>query len=137
MNFLVYETTTGAIVRSGQCQDDMLDSQSRSGETAIEGEADDATQYVDSGVVSSRPTITATWSKLEVIANGSDTTTLGSSLPNPTEVFVFVPDGAVAPEMEIVTSGTFSFATPIVGSYTINVIPPFPYQPHTQIITAI
>ncbi|WP_025041034.1 hypothetical protein [Nitrosospira briensis] len=137
MNYIVYETTTGAIVRSGECQDDMLDDQARVGETAIEGEADDTTQYVDGGLVASRPEITALWNKTEVAANGSDTATLGTSLPNPTEVSVSVPDGAVAPETEIVTSGTFSFATPIAGSYTINVIPPFPLRPHTQIIAAI
>lgn len=137
MNFIVYETVTGAIVRSGQCQDDMLDIQSRSGETAIEGEADDETQYVDDGVISSRPEITATWNKIEITADGSDIATLGASLPNSTIVLVSVPDGAITPDAEIVTTGTFQFATPIAGTYTVAVTPPFPYQPHTQIITAI
>lgn len=137
MNYVVYRDSDGSIVRAGKCPDDELENQALTGETAIEGEADDTTQYVYSGIVSSRPEIAATWDKIEITANGSDTATLGSSLPNPTIVFVSVPDGAIPPDVETVTTGIFEFATPIAGTYTLIVTPPFPYQPHTQIITAI
>src|SRR5690348_6776363 len=55
MRFIVYETTSGKILRTGECHDDMLDAQARVVEAAIEGEADDVTQYVSGGIVTARP----------------------------------------------------------------------------------
>lgn len=137
MKFIVYNNTTGAILRTGECPDADLALQAQTGETAIEGEANDATQYIDGGSVVSRPALTAVWNKSSVTANGSDTATFGSTLPNPTIVTVVVPDGAETPPAETVTIGTFSFATPVAGEYTITVSPPFPYKPIIKTITAI
>lgn len=136
MKFIVYRDSDGAILRSGECPDDTLSLQAQTDETAIEGEANDSTQYISGGVVTARPTLTATWNKTTITANGSDTATFGSTLPNPTTVTVGVPVSATAPEAEQVTTGTFSIATPISGEYTVTVMPPFPYMPVTQVITA-
>lgn len=136
MNFIVYNNTTGIILRVGECHEDILANQAQIGETAIEGVANDETEYISGGIVASRPAITATWDKTAVTANGSDTATLGATLPNPTVVIVSVPDGVISPEPEEVTTGSFTFATPISGEYTVVVTPPAPYLKHTQVITA-
>lgn len=138
MKFIVYKNSNGMIVRYGDCQDDMLAEQAETGETAMEGEAEDTTQYISAGVITARPALTATWNKTTITANGVDQATFGSGLPNPTSVMLTtVPDGAHLPEEpEEVTTGTFTFATPISGAYTIIVTPPFPYIPVTQEIVA-
>lgn len=138
MKFIIYKTSTGIILRTGECPDDMLGSQALTGETAIEGEANDETQYISGGAVTVRPDITfvASWNKTTVSANGVDTATFGPGLPNPTSVSVQVPNGATTPTDEIVTGGTFSFATPIAGEYVVTVVPPLPHMPYSQLIIA-
>jgi hypothetical protein len=136
MKFIVYRNSDGMILRTGEFQEGVLASQAGAGETAISGTADDILEYISGGSVTSRPVISATWNKTSIIANGIDSAILGSALPNPTSVLVSVPPGATLPPEEIVVTGSFSFATPIAGSYTIKVIPPFPYQPHEQVIIA-
>lgn len=137
MKFIVYRNSDGMIMRTGECSDSDASLQASVNETVIEGEADDEEEYILAGVVTLRPELTAAWDKTSVVASGIDTATLGSSLPNPTQVAVTVPEGASIPEAEEVTEGIFIFATPIAGTYTVTVLPPFPYQPHTQVITAI
>lgn len=136
MKFIVYKTSNGMILRSGECPDSDLALQASTGEAAIEGEANDDTHYIVGGVVTARPALTATWNKTTVGANGIDTATFGLNLPNPTQVLVTVPDGAVTPVPENVTTGTFSFATPVAGEYTVYVNPPFPYKPTSKTIKA-
>lgn len=136
MNYVVYKNSNGQILRVGECNAEDFENQALTGQTVIEDSADDREHYISGSAVTSRPTITATWDKTSVTANGSDTATLGSTLPNPTSVSVAVPDGAVTPDDEVVTGGTFSFATSIAGNYIINVTPPFPYLSHTQVIVA-
>lgn len=137
MKFIVYSDLDGRILRVGECVDALFDSQSLSGESVIEGEANDEEEYILAGVITPRPEITAIWNKTAISADGADTATFGSTLPNPTDISVMVPDGAISPEVETVTSGTFEFATPIVGEYTLSIVPPFPYQPISQVITAV
>lgn len=138
MQFIVYRNTDGMILRTGECLFEVLSLQAQTGETAIGGEADDATEYINTTnqSVIARPSLTATWNKTTITANGTDTATLGSSLPNPTIVTVDVPTGAVLPDPEEVTAGSFSLATTISGDYTVRIYPPFPYMSITQVITA-
>ena len=51
MNFFVYNIYTGEILRMGNCSEDMISLQAQSGETVIEGTANDHTQYIIDGVV--------------------------------------------------------------------------------------
>lgn len=137
MKYIVYRDSDGAILRTGDCPDDVLSLQAQTGETAIEGEADDDTHYIVAAVVTERPTLTATWDKTTITADGVDQATLGSTLPNPTNLMVtVVPEGVQQPDPEEVTTGTFTFATPVAGEYTILVTPPFPYIAVTQVIIA-
>jgi hypothetical protein len=47
MTFIVYETATGIIKRTGVCQEHMLDAQAHEGESAMEGYlADDPSEYI-------------------------------------------------------------------------------------------
>jgi hypothetical protein len=55
MNFIVYQTSDGCILRTGQCDAADLASQALPGQVAIEGIADDRTQYIKDGVVTARP----------------------------------------------------------------------------------
>lgn len=137
MKFVVYKNFNGMILRAGECPDDWLSSQANTGETAMEADADDANYYISGGSIAARPTLSAVWNKTTITANGADQAIFGSGLPNPTTVSVtVVPEGVQIPDPEDVTTGTFSFATPIAGAYTVIVTPPFPYIPVTQVITA-
>lgn len=52
-NFVVYNSA-GEILRTGRCQDADFASQAGEGESVIEGTADDTTQHIIDGVVSSK-----------------------------------------------------------------------------------
>jgi len=138
VKFIVYRNSDGMILRSGETLWETLSLQAQAGETATSDDADGATQYINvsTGAVTTRPTLTATWNKTSITANGSDTAIFGSTLPNPTTVIVGVPVSATTPEAEQVTTGTFSITTTIAGEYTVTITPPFPYIPVTQVITA-
>ncbi len=49
--FIVYNTTTGKIERTGQCQDSLFDNQAGVGESVMEGVADDIHQKIIDGNV--------------------------------------------------------------------------------------
>lgn len=137
--YVVYVTASGEVLRTGNCLDDDLALQAGTGETAVQDTANDATEYYPSGVKTTRPLITsvATWDTTSITANGTAKATLGSSLPNPSTVFITPPAGlglpAVAPQT--VTDGTFRLSTTVPGAYTVTVRA-FPYQDYTVTINA-
>ena len=51
MNYIVYKTKSGEILRTGTCPPEMAAIQASDGETVIEGTANDITQYIVDGVV--------------------------------------------------------------------------------------
>ena len=138
-NFVVYKTTTGEILRTGTVPDDMLTIQAGAGETAVEAIADPATEYYSVGVKTARPLLmtVATWSALTLVANGTATVTLGSTLPNPTKITVTPPPnlGIAAIPEQTVTDGSFVLSTTVAGAYTVTA-KAFPYQDYTVTINA-
>lgn len=134
--YVVYDTASGRVKRLLNCEPSHISANVQTGESSLEGVADSQTQYISGGAITARPSITATWNKTTIAANGADAAVLGATLPNPTTVSVKVPAGAVSPSDETVTGGSFSLATPIAGSYAVTVTPPFPTRVHTQTITA-
>jgi len=72
-NYIVYDPTSGEILRSGACQDSVFEIVAQDGESAIEGMGTSATHYIDSNgslaryedsvatTKSSWPTYTAEW----------------------------------------------------------------------------
>lgn len=139
MNFVVYNTSTGAIQRSGMCPASEVGLQAASGESVLEGSANDLTQYVSGGSLSSRPLLStvATWNKTALSPNGTDQATLGSGLPNPTTISITPPPNlGISPIADqIVTTGSFSFTTTVMGDYVVTARS-FPYQDYTVTIKA-
>lgn len=137
MNFAVYKTTTGEILRIGKVPDDMLTIQAGTGETVVEAVADPATEYYLAGVKTARPLLTtvATWSTLTLVANGVATATLGATLPNPTKINITPPANlGIAPIAEqTVVDGSFVLSTTVAGAYKVTA-KAFPYQDYTVTI---
>jgi hypothetical protein len=63
--YLVHDAT-GRILRTGQCPQEMVQLQAMDGNTALEGQASDLTDYVSNGVVLPRPVNPATLSGLQL-----------------------------------------------------------------------
>jgi len=115
--FIVYEDTTGKIIRRGKCHPDAVSAQaSETGESSLEtlGLIDADTNYVSSSVVTSRASNPATLSGSTIIANGVDTLTL-SNIPNPTTVKI---TGPISSEVEV-TDGTLDITVDEPGAYTL------------------
>lgn len=88
IHYFVHDAS-GEIVRTGTCPRGMLRIQNRSGETALEGMADDATQYYDvrDKVLRQKPVIEPVIDKEYVVADGIDEISL-SGLPVPCVVHI-------------------------------------------------
>ncbi len=130
-DFIVYETATGRILRSGICGHlDVVNQAQGGGETAIEGRASDVTEYFDivEGVIKSRPVIEATMSKTEIVADGVDELVI-SPLPIPTTV-------RVQGNEVIVMDGSLEFSTSLAGPLDFR-LDAFPYQDKTLIGRAV
>ena len=80
-------------------------------------------------ILAMRPTLPATWDKVEIIADGADTAVLTVAVP---EFTVYV-DGQL---VGVVTDQTFEFAVDTAGAYRI-VIDQAPYLPYTEVIAAL
>lgn len=103
MKFLVYDNATGHILRTGCCPDDHLGMQASAGETAIEGEADDAMHYIRDGLVTDKMAIAATLSGTTI-----------SGLPIPATVTV---EGV----RYDVTDGVAELSFNLPGTYQVKV----------------
>lgn len=51
MNYIVYQTNTGEILRTGVCSPDTFALQKHGNESVLEGTANDETQHVENGWV--------------------------------------------------------------------------------------
>lgn len=58
MNIIIYDNI-GRILRTVSCPDFLAEAQCRAGEVYLEGQANDATQYILNGAVTDRPTMQA------------------------------------------------------------------------------
>lgn len=128
MRFMVYDTASGVVLRSGQCPEELLAIQAGAGETAIEvptGIDEPEDYYMSVGEPVAKPLITtvATWSTLAITANGVSAATLGAGLPNPSTVVIRPPAdlGIANIANQIVTDGTFNLTTTVPGDYTVKV----------------
>lgn len=120
-SFIVYDTRTGRIKRTGICPIDMMDLQAdvSNYEIIMEGEANDAIHYILNGVLTMRPENPSTIDKTTMAANGVEITTI-SNIPNPSTVEIL----PIA--MYTVTDGTLQFTIDTPGEYKITVRG-FPY----------
>lgn len=74
--FTVYDTTTGEILRVGECPSYMVADQPGTGEDVLEEYGDYDTQYVVAGALTPRPSVAASIDKTEIQADGFDTATI-------------------------------------------------------------
>jgi len=119
MKYIVYKESTGEILRTGSCPDDMLSIQAGAGEIAIEGIAKDATQYINTetqAIIDKFP-IPCSINKTTMAADGVDTVII-SSLPNPS--LIHIKDEG---RWEI-TDGEFQFTVDTPGVYRITISSP-------------
>jgi hypothetical protein len=112
MNLIIYDTITGHINRISSCPASMASTQAQTGETAIEGTADDATQIIDvlTETVIDKSILPSSINKVSILADGIDQIII-SNLPNPTFISI---------EGEgrwIVSDGLFEFTVDTPGEY--------------------
>lgn len=114
-NFIIHDTL-GQILRTGSCPDSMVADQLQPGETAIEGAANDLTQYIAGGIVTNKPAIGAVIDKTTVTANGIDFCTI-SGLPNPSHISVIGGGASIAAD---VIDGAIELTFDTPGAYRVR-----------------
>jgi hypothetical protein len=134
--YTIYNSTTGLLLRKISTQDvDLANAQVQSGESIINQDLSFDTQYISSGSPTTRPTLSLTWNKTTITADGSDSATVASGIPNPTNYRIIVPAGIQSISDGTITTGTLTFTADLSGIYTI-ILDSFPYQTYKQNITA-
>jgi hypothetical protein len=123
-NFIVYDSSTGRIIRLGYCADDDVAVQAQDGEVIMEGTADDSKQMVLNEQVVDRPALPFYLDRDSVVIGQKATF---SSLPAGTTVDV---DGDVVVVNDHVLALTFD--TP--GTYRVR-LSLFPYLDREVTIT--
>lgn len=132
LRYAIYDNTTGMILSILEVLADdtvTIPGNTGVGQTAVQDDTvDDDLHYYVAGVRTNRPLLSTanSWSATTVVANGINTITFGSSLPNPTTANVSSITGD-AGLSGTVTDGTFEFSTNIAGSYFVD-LEAFPYQ---------
>lgn len=130
MNWAFYDEVTGEILsQAGSSLIDTLPTPP-SGEDVVETfeilSPDD--WYVDSGVVTARPELTATFDDIDIPADGVTEATL-STLPTGTIIEVLPDLGTgIAAQEVTVNDGEFVFTSTKPGTMRFMAIPPFPYK---------
>lgn len=114
-NFIIHDAL-GQILRTGSCPDSMVADQLQPGETAIEGTANDATQYISGGIVTNKPAIGCTIDKTTMLANGVEVATI-SGLPNPTQARIV---GGGSNQQVTVTDGALELTFDLTGVYKVT-----------------
>lgn len=142
LTFVFYDDITGAITRIFTVDQDRTDTGTNNAATGesfeIETAADAELEYYVAGVKTARPLLSdvATWDSLALDADGVDSVTLGSGLPNPTIIDIIVPVELGLQSQRIEEeSGAFTLTTTIPGSYFVR-IEVFPYVTQTFEIIA-
>lgn len=126
--YIIYNTTTGEITKRLIIEtENGLDSVTNSvgtGEDYVQSDADPATHYVSSGVVTARNTFTASNSWDYTTITTSTSAVFGSSLPTGTVVNVIphqnaILNGAGVTSPVTVNDGSLTFSSTIPGTYTV------------------
>ena len=134
----IVANTTGAIVRFGYAKASDVALQAGAGETAytITATARPDTHYVLAGVVTAKVSLDTICSLTNVggwLANGVDTISYGTALPNPTTMTMVCSNPRFKSiSSATVTDGTITLTTTAIGTYIIT-IDAFPYL--TKVIT--
>lgn len=121
-NFIIYESTTGKIRRTGVCPDEMFFIQAQIDESIIEEKLDILNierYYVVNGSIIERPKNPAILNKDSILANGEDTGII-SKIPNPSTIYI-------NKQQFIVSDGIFEFTLDNPGIYNIQCSAIFPY----------
>lgn len=134
--FIVYDNTSGAILRKGSCADDEVSIQATElNELVIEGDANLASDYVLGGVITARPANPATINKTTFAADGIDTCVISNML-NPSTVSFVVPSNTDPIDTYTDTDGTLTFSALEAGEYSIT-LSSFPYLDKVFNLTAV
>ena len=114
MNFTVYNSVTGRIIRTGSGGTlETVNAQAYNpNEVVLTEPCDLGNDYVLAGVITPRQSLNATWNKTTITADGIDEAVL-STLPNCTVTV----DGTDY----VVTDGSFEFSATSIGEYAIRV----------------
>lgn len=129
MNFTVYETSSGRILRTGYTVDPLAN-QVLSGESIVEESYDGETHYFSSGTLTARPANPTTIDKTSITADGVDAFTL-SDYPTGAEIFIAGPVNYRG----VLSAGFDDFTTTISGTYIVTVTA-FPYLPQEYTVNA-
>ncbi len=127
MNYIVYATATGKIIKTGTAPPDCIDLQHGPGEDWMLGTANDAADHIvlDGMQIPSivpRPTMTPLLDGANIVADGVDVARL-HNLPDPCRVCFQGPGFSTEGE---VTGSVAEFTTDVPGTHTIRVTA-FPY----------
>ncbi len=131
MDYTVYISATGKIVRTGTAPLSLISRQPQSSESVLHQPSNVFTDYVFNAAVTPRPTNPATIDKMTVTANGNEVVTL-SSIPS-NSVISIRGDGVNLTQTVQGTTETVDFDTP--GSYLIR-IEAFPYLDYEVTVNA-
>jgi len=114
--FVVYDAN-GVVLRTGACPRSMLALQMRVDEFVLEGQANDATQYVDIATLTVRDKapLGGVPNKTTALADGADLVVI-SNLPNPTTARI---TGPGVSQTVTVTDGTLELTFAAPGTYTV------------------
>lgn len=116
MNYLVYSTHSGEIMRRVSCESAAIDAQVGPHEGWIEGDADDETHYVAFGAIAARPAITPP----------AETARMGDAVP------LVVPPGSamtVNGALHVAESADVELVFETDGAFLVEIAPPFPWRP--------
>ncbi len=130
MNYAVYTTSTGHIEQLGNAPDSTaMALQAQTGQTAASCSSSVTFDYWYNGsAFALKPTLDTICSLTNTggwLANGSDTISYGTALPNPTVVAVTC-DNPIFNSIDptSITSGTVTLTTTAPGNYTITLTAP-------------
>lgn len=133
--YLIF-ATTGEILRSISCPEEMLNIQIQANETAMEGIANDSLQYipdVNDPIVTDKLANPTAIDKISVLADGIDQVAL-SDIPVNAEIAILGLEAGVHILEAIGVSDTITFDT--VGKYKLT-ITAFPYLNYEVEVDAI
>jgi hypothetical protein len=131
---LIYDSSTGKIRATFQGPTIFLDIQPKELtelDLDIEDNTDVSLSYIVAGSLTARPVQATTIDKITIIANGTDAITITNS---PSGIFTAI-NSDTADTVSGAISGTDTFSTTIVGSYTITIVS-WPYLDYKATITA-
>lgn len=125
-SFIVYDDTTGQILRKGNCGDDEVEYQAiESNELVLEvlSEPFFNLHYVDlvsdPHLIQSKTESPAVINKLSMTADGVDSIVI-DDIPNPTTITIIVPEGATKIDPVVVDDGDLSFTCNFKGTYVFK-----------------